>query len=372
MAQSNSYRGVVLRRRISKIEEGYARISVRWLDGETRLRFYRKLASLLRNRFSLMDALDRMYQIYSEDGKNKGEPFAIAIACWSRSLSSGMPFSEALRGWAPSRECLMLAVGDVSHLDQALENLIRVIEGISKMVGPVVSAITYPAFLVILLMLIIYAIGAFMVPPMIEVAPDLKWQGTAKTLVDLSTWIDKNWLIMVIGFPVIATAIAISLPNWKGHSRVWVENIPPWSMYRIFTGVGWLLSLSALVNAGTPVSKALMQLRADATPYLLTRVNKVLGFVNNGDNLGDALYKTNFEFPDKEIIGDLRIYSELDNFAGALTQLSNEWLENSEKVIADKAGVLNMFAILAIALTVAWAVYGTFEMQDQMVRGMGL
>ncbi len=361
-----------LKRKITKFEENYARFMVRWFEGSTRLRFYRKLSSLLKNRFSLMDALDRMYQIYSEDGKNKGEPFAIAIACWSRSLSGGSSFSEALKDWAPSRECLMLSVGDISHLDVALDNLIRVIEGISRMISPIVSAVTYPSFLIVLLLLIIYAIGAFMVPPMMEVAPDLRWTGTAKTLVDLSMWVDRNWIYMLVGFPVTAICIFISLANWKGRSRVWVENVPPWSMYRIFTGVSWLLSFSSLLNAGTPVSKALTQLRTDSTPYLLERINRTLVFINNGENFGDALYKARYQFPDKEIIGDLRIYSELDNFAAALEQLSNEWLDNSEKIIEEKASVLNMSAILAIALTVAWAVYGTFEMQDQLVRGMGL
>ncbi len=370
--KTENTRSKVLKRRISRIEEGYAKITVRLFEGSTRLRFYRKLASLLRNRFSLMDALERMYQIYSDDGKSKGEPFAIAIACWSRSLSGGASFSEAIKGWAPSRECLMLSVGDISHLDKALDNLVRVIEGISKMVAPVVSAISYPAFLIVLLFLIIYAIGAFMVPPMLEAAPDLRWTGNAKLMVDMSFWVDSNWYIMVIAFPLTALVIFLSLANWKGRSRVWFENVPPWSMYRIFTGVSWLLSFSALVSAGTPVSRALMQLRNDASPYLLERINKALIYVNNGENLGDALFKTKYQFPDKEIIGDLRIYAELDNFSAALTQLSNEWLENSEKVIADKAGILNMLAILAIAGTVAWSVFATFEMQDQLVRGMGI
>ena len=47
----------------------YARSMVR-LHSEDRLEMYRKLAALLKNRFSLMDALERLYQIASKDGKN--------------------------------------------------------------------------------------------------------------------------------------------------------------------------------------------------------------------------------------------------------------------------------------------------------------
>ena len=150
------------------------------------------------------------------------------------------------------------------------------------------------------------------------------------------------------------------------------DKFPPWSIYRIFIGVGWLLSLAALVKAGTPVSKALRSLRSDASPYLLYRIDRALIFVNNGDNLGDALYKTGQGFPDEEVVGDLRIYAELDNFPEALEHLSDDWLESSVQDIEQKAAVLNGIAILMIATIIAWVVMGTFAMQDQMVSGMGL
>jgi len=76
-------------------------------------------------------------------------------------------------------------------------------------------------------------------------------------------------------------------------------------------------------------------------------------------------------FPDDEIVGDLRIYAELDNFPQALEQLADDWLENGVRVIEQKSAWLNNFAILMIAGTVAWTVAGTFAMQEQMVSGMG-
>ena len=152
--------------------------------------------------------------------------------------------------------------------------------------------------------------------------------------------------------------------------RAKFDKIPPWNLYRIFVGVSWLLSLSALVNAGTPVSKALRMLRGDSSPYLLYRLERALIYVNNGENLGEALYLTGLDFPDKEVIGDLQIYAELDNFPAALNMMANEWLEDSIRDIEQKAAGLNAAAILMIAAIVAWVVAGTFAMQDQMVSGM--
>ena len=357
--------------RANSVNTAYARFSVRY-STNSRLAFYKKLRALLRNRFSLMDALDRMYQIASKEGKSLDEPMAIAEANWMRSIQNGDSFSVALRGWAPPSELLMLSVGDIANLEDALANTIKAVEGMKRMKGPVISAISYPLFLICMVIFLIWGVGKYMVPPMKDAVPNLIWTGLAKSLVDLSNFVDAHPILLFATLPTLFTIIVVTFPYWTTNGRKAFDKAPPWSIYRIFTGVGWLLSLSALVKAGTPVSKALRMLRADATPYLLYRIDKTLLFVNNGDNLGDALYKTGEGFPDEEVIGDLRIYAELDNFQDALERLSDDWLETSVVDIEQKAAILNAVAILAIAGIIAWVVLGTFSMQDQMVAGMGL
>lgn len=355
----------------NSLNEWYARIVVR-LFASDRLAVYRKLLALLKNRFSLMDALDRLYQIASKDGKNPDDTMAIAVTHWRRSIQNGDSFSVALRGWAPSTELLMLSVGDVANLELALENTIKVVEGVNRMKEPVINAISYPMFLICMVIFLIWGVGRFMVPPMVDAVPDLVWTGLAKSLVDLSYFVADHPYALFATLPVIFSIIIFTFPRWRGGLRAKFDKAPPWSIYRIFIGVGWLLSLAALVKAGTPVSKAMRSLRADASRYLLYRIDRALLFVNNGDNLGDALYRTGLGFPDEEVVGDLRIYAELDNFPNALEQLAQDWLESSVRDIDQKAAILNTIAILMIAAVVAWVVMGTFAMQEQMVSGMGI
>lgn len=356
--------------KLNIIEEYYAKMIIIF-SNKVRLKMYRKIASLMKNRFSLMDALDMLHDGASNGGKNPGEPLAIAIAAWGKALNNGKTFSDALKGWAPARERLMLSVGDVSDLESALLNLIKVTEGSTKMIRPIIGAIAYPSFLMMMSVLIIYAIGVYMVPPMIDAAPNVVWHGMARDLVNLSDWIKNNWLIAFLSLPVIMAVIYFTIGIWTGKIRAYFDCIPPWSLYKVFTGISWLLALSALVKGGTPVSTAMRALRRDASRYLRERIDKTLVFINNGDNLGQALAKTGLDFPDKEIIGDLKIYSELDNFEEALDNLANDWLEESVYMIEEKAGILNMVALLAIGGVIAWAVMGTFEMQDQITSGMG-
>ena len=352
------------------LNQKYARITVRLFTSD-RLSVYRKLKSLVHNRFSLMDALERMHQIASKDGKNPNDSLAIALRFWMASVRNGDSLSVAMRGWAPATELLMLSVGDITNLELALDNTIKVVEGMRRMKAPVIEAVSYPIFLLVMVFLLIWCVGKFLVPPMVDAVPGLQWKGLAKTLVDLSEFVNNHPYWLIFPLPVVSSFIIWTFPRWRGVWRAKFDHIPPWSMYRIFVGVGWLLSLSSLIKAGTPVSRALRLLRSDSSRYLLYRIDRTIVFVNNGDNLGDALFRTRLGFPDEEIIGDLRIYAELDNFPQALDQLANDWLENGVRVIEQKSAWLNNFAILVIAGTVAWTVAGTFAMQEQMVSGMG-
>jgi len=343
------------------------------LHSEERLEVYRKLSALLKNRFSLMDALERIYNIASRDGKDPGDSMAVATANWMQRIRNGNSFSEALQGWVPSTEILMLSVGDVASLELALQHTIRVVEGMNKMRSLVIGAVSYPLFLMFMVCLLIWGVAKYMVPPMVSAVPNLHWSGMAASLVDLSVFVDQHPLLLFSILPIVVVCVSITFPFWKGPSRTLFDNIPPWSIYRIFIGVSWLLALSALVRAGMPVSRAMKALATtDASPYLRYRIEKALQFINNGDNLGEALYHTQLKFPDSEIVGDLRIYAELDTFPEALENLANGWLESSIRDIDKKASILNSAAILTIAAVIAWVVWGTFEMQDQMVSGMGL
>ena len=355
---------------LGSLEVSYAKFRI-GMAGKARLKVYKKLASLLRNRFSLMNALDVMYDSITDGGKHASEPMAIAIASWGKSLQNGYAFSDALKGWAPSRERLMLSVGDVSDLESALLNLIRVAEGTDKMLKPIIGAIAYPSFLLLMSVLVIWAIGAYMVPPMEDAAPNARWSGTAKDLVNVSHWIKDNWLFAFSFFPVLFIVIYATIGIWTGPTRKAIDDMPPWSLYKMFMGITWLLSLSALIKGGVPISVALGSLRKDSNRYLQERIDKAMDFIKNGDNLGQALSKTKLNFPDKDIVADLRIYAELDNFEEALDRLANDWLDESAEAVEAKASILNMIAMFAISGIIAWAVFGVFEMQDQITSAMG-
>ena len=351
---------------MNKLELLYAKLVFR-TNTEKRMAICRKLASLLRNDFTLIDALERLEMVESKNGKKPNEPFAIVMREWQKNLERGMTFSEATRGWVPPEETLLVTSGNLSNLVVALENVGRVVDGTQRIRRAMTGAIAYPLFLLLLTFAIIMMVGIYLVPPLMDVATtNIVWTGTAKSLIVLSDWANEYWYSFLIGFAGVVGVIWLSLPNWTGRIRAAADNLPPWSVYKIQVSVGWLMSLAAMVGAGVTIPDAMRMLADNANRYLRNILEKALRFVANGENLGRALEHTKSNFPDSEIIGDLTIYADMNGFEENLNQVANDYLNESVRKMEKISNTMNSLGILLVSLIIAWVVFGTFQMQEQI------
>jgi type II secretory pathway component PulF len=350
----------------TKLDILYAKLIFR-TSTEKRMNAYRKIASLLRNDFTLTEALERLWQIESKDGKNKNEPFAIAFREMQNMLERGGSFFDAVKGWSPDVESLMLSVGDISKLSIALENTVRVCEGTAKIKHALTSAIAYPLFLFIMTFIIIIMVGVYLLPPMLDAAgKDIIWNGAARNLVEISELFGNNWAHISLAGAAILLAIYFSMPRLTGWMRSKLDKVAPWSLYKIFVSSGWLVSLASLIRAGATLPEALKLLSDNSNRYLRKISDKTLDNIIRGYNLGDALEQAHSNFPNAEIIGDLKIYADMDEFDKNLMNVANEYMNDSIRHIENISNTLNSIGMLLISVVIGWVVFGTFEMQDQI------
>lgn len=355
---------------VSKIELLYAKLNFR-LNTPKRLATCRKLSSLLRNNFTLMDALGRIERIESRGGEKPNEPFAIAMRTWQQNLERGMSFSDATRGWVPINETMLLTLGDVSKLSIALGNIERVVDGTEKIKRAMLSAVAYPLFLLALTFGIIIMVGLYLVPPLMEAAGnDIVWRGSAASLVWLSDFAARYWYIFGFAFVSAILVIWASLPTWSGRIRTWFDKLPPWNMYKIQVSVSWLMSLSAMVAAGGAVPVVMKMLADNSNMYLRNILESTLRYIANGDNLGTALLNTDRDFPNEEIIGDLAIYADMNSFDENLLKIANDYLDESVRKMEAISSTLNSVGILLVSVIIGWVVFGTFQMQDQITAAL--
>lgn len=355
---------------MERLELLYAKLVFR-LNTQKRMSICRKLASLLRNDFTLMDALGRIEMIESKGGAKPDEPYAIVMRQWQKNLERGMTFSEATRGWVPMDETLLVTSGNMSNLVVALENVGRVVDGTQRIKRAMLSALTYPLFLLALTFGIIIMVGLYLVPPLAAAAgSDIVWRGSAAALVGLSDFAARYGVLIGLIFLGAVILMIFSLPNWAGRLRAKFDKIPPWRIYKIQASVSWLMSLSAMVASGVSVVDAMRLLADNANRYLRSILEATLRYIANGDNLGAALINTGRDFPDDEIIGDLAIYAEMNEFDRNLSRVANDYLAESIRKMEAISNTLNSLGILLVSAIIAWVVLGTFQMQDQITAAL--
>lgn len=355
---------------MERLELLYAKIVFR-TNTSKRMATLRKLASLLRNDFTLMNALGRIEMIESHEGRKPGEPFAIVMRQWQKNLERGMSFSDATRGWVPADETLLLTSGNMGNLAVALENVGRVVDGTRRIGRAMASAIAYPMFLFALTFGIIIMVGLYLVPPLAEAAgTNMIWRGAAASLIWVSDMAYQYWFLVVMAAAALVACIWVSLPNWAGRARVVADKLPPWNVYKIRVSVSWLMSLSAMVASGMTVPDAMRMLADNGNRYLRARVSAALRYIANGDNLGVALANTGLDFPNQEIIGDLAIYADMNGFDQNLSRVANDYLDDSVRRMEAISSVLNSIGIMLVSLIIAWVVLGTFQMQNQITAAL--
>ncbi len=351
---------------MTRIEIFYAKMVCRFSTNK-RIAIWRKLVSLLKNDFTLVNALNRLQMTESHGGAKPNEPFAICLREWERNLERGYSFSEATRGWIPTDETLLLTSSNMSSLIVALENVGRIVVANKRIGRAVFGAIAYPLLLLVLVFGIIIMVGIYLVPPLAEVAGEgMVWTGGAASLIWLSEWAGRYWKFIAFLFVIAMVIIWLSLPIWSGRLRAMFDKFPPWNIYKIRVSVGWMMSMAAMVSSGVSIPDAMRIIADNANGYLRNILDKTLRHIANGDNLGNALQNTGMDFPSQELIGDLAVYSDMNDFDENLNHIANEYLEESVRKIESLSDALNTVGILLISGVIAWVVLGTFQMQDQI------
>jgi len=338
-------------------------------NNEQRVRFYRKVSAMEENGVKLQTIID--FLKVRADKRSKTDALAIVLHHVQKGLREGYSLGACLRPFVPVTEIMVVQAGEDSGvLHKALLICVDIIIAGKKMRAVVQKALIYPILLSIVLCTSLYIIGSKAMPNIILLVNPETLTGASKGLFILSQIMQTNIVYILFSSLVgLLLLIFYSFPRWRGRIRCSFDKIPPWSIYRLVIGSGWLLSLAALINSGVGILDALKQIKntvSGRNQWLSERLETCIFALKKGLNLGEALTVSGHGFPDREVIDDLVVYESLPNFETVLSKMGTERIEEVLEMVERQSMILNTGMIFCFACIGFWMLSGVLGIMNSM------
>ena len=319
------------------------------ISDDQRGELYSTLVMLLENNVLLIDALNELLAVASDDGAHPNKPVALLLASLIESVSEGRSFAASIRPWVSAFEAEIIAAGERSgNLGDAFTDALSAIRVRKTLIGTVVGKALYPFVLLLLFCGLLYVVSTKLVPSLATIAPPDDWTGSAGIMYAAAQYATNFGLATAVVFVLLIVAIIASFSRLTGTVRYYLDRYPPWSVYRRIVGALMLKNVAVLIRSGVTMHDALTLLATDTTPYLRERLNAALVATTQGLNFGEALIASQFDFPDAEANKYLRVMASRQGFDRSLVRFSEQWIERTVKKVG---ATMNLFFIAALLLT---------------------
>lgn len=352
------------------VEVTIAKLYMR-LFPKARFRIYRTLARLIETDIDGRTALEFIYDVLSNGGRDRGQFDAVAVSHWLSAYREHGRLSEALVGWVPQSEILLIEAGERSgKFQDALDIMIRLNGKLSSIRGAVVAKLAYPVFTGVMLAGALYFLSTDFMPTVAAVkGENAQWTGSAASTVTLLTWVRGGMIPAAIALVIAIGAVIATLPIFRGRVRAVFDKLPPWSLHRFTSGTSFLTAILVLMESGRGLVEALGLVRPNASPYLADKIRHVEKSMKEGEDFATALALNGDQFPDKELIKEIQIYNRIGRLDEGLVNVVEQWMDDATAKAVGQIAVAGMvvmgisFSILGFVLT------GLYDIMGQIKQG---
>ncbi|MDA8232810.1 MAG: hypothetical protein M0006_15875 [Magnetospirillum sp.] len=322
---------------------------------ETRAAFYDDLAEEFRQGYRLNEALHTIWDIETQGGtiRMNSSLGVIIPAILYRMHDLGEEFDVAFSYFASPLETLVLSTAPTSGLTPALlANLAIVIRKLSTWSFSLIWTAMPIIALLSAIIGIFYGTGAFYFPLLLKRAPNIHLTGQAHILYVISLFfLHWGWLVF-LGVAAGTVIIFWQAPNATGPARRILDHVWPASLYRRWAGLGFVVSLAALISANRQEKEALAVLAKNSTPYLRERIDAIL--VTDDKRLADAMTASPFKWPDDTTIRKIRSAMRRTAPGVALETLANNMLARMTTQMNITGALISWGGTLIVGLIIAW------------------
>lgn len=335
-----------------------------------RKRLLRRLQVMARARLPLAESIAELKERAFQS--RKGVMYA-ALAEMDMRQRRGRSVAETFDGWLPETQIMLLEAGERSGYDafaQAIEDVLSLQGATSEMISRIIGGLVEPALLILAnYFLVLWMASNFTdkVFSMLRISPDqLTGQAHQFYLVGVFAKSYWSWLAPLLVIAAL-TALFVSLPLATGRWRRPLDRfVPPWSVYRAIVGAGWMLSFAKLAAARYSYEEVLRRTAALSRPWLRSRIEAIEYWVRRGRTLGEAMRKTENDFPSRDLVDDIATFNNRPGFEEALDILAKEWVKQTSTQVKGLAFALTGVGWVVTGFVMIWIFTAFDAMQTQI------
>lgn len=281
--------------------------------------------------------------------------------------STSATFSTAIANYIPEHDVVILKSAELDDISYGFSILLEVNKNSKNMRKAFVNNLSYPIFLIFLLSLVLYFFSKKIIPEYSGIIPfDANISSYSKFLLKSSKNFDIWMPIFIVVIGSLLFFVSWALPNFINKNRKYLESLPPFNMYRIMIGCGFLFALNSLTKVGFQQLEALIQMSEVAKPYLKYRIEVIIGYMAEGNDIGNALIKSGLNFPDENMMKELSIHSKYSQQDNSLEVLSKSLAEDGLEVIQLQAKILNYVITTVIFGIIGFLYLGIYNLGQDL------
>lgn len=279
-------------------------------------------------------------------------------------MSTGVEFTEAIAKWIPMNEAMSIRAGMKSGDPvTGMINTIDTLDSASVMKKTMISKLSYPAVLLMALVVLIFFFSVSIIPNIAQVMDPSLWPESAQPLYSMATFVQEKWWVVLASVVSFGTLVGWTLPRIVGAPRKVLDRLPPYSFYKAFHGANMLISMASLMRSGIPLVDSLHELRKMSTPYMRSHLERMIVKMSDGGSLGEAL---DTGLLSAEMMVNVHMMSHNANFQSAISAIGQQAIKKSIERIGAISGMLNGVALFGVAGYVGWVYFCFFTVSNAM------
>ena len=334
-------------------------------DARIRSEVWRLLGDLTREGLAESDAMDAMIDIY----RQKKQGAIVYILCRLR-YSIGMnTFNAECNKYVTTSEAIMFSSRGSAEASRIYQGAFRVIETQRTMTKTIYGTILHAVISFGVMLMLYYIFGTQLYPAFMDFSPLEEWSPFPRTVAIIALIYVDNLVAIFSGIIAFIFGLRWLIRNYTGPGRILLDKIPPFSLYRITTGVAFLMTIIERGRMGGALNTGMLQgLARQSTGYVRNRIENITRYADQqAGGIGSAAHLAGQGYPSGELALIMAKYSEqggdwLDGFSAFM----DSWIADIQNRIKSMAVGLNVLILFIVAASILIAMLSIFTIVNDI------